>query len=406
MKKWIYLGGIAAYLILGTYPVRSQDSNIAQLISAVNSDSLMTSIRQLSGDTPVYLGDQELTIKSRNMHYPGNDLAADYLASKLAGWGLEVENQRFSETGRNVLGHQTGRLYPEQWYILCAHYDSMPDSAIAPGADDNASGVAAVLEAARILSETSLNFSVVYAFWDEEEYGYEGSEAYAGRADSRNESILGVVNLDMIAWDNNDDLRMLFDIGEDIDRNDLYDSAFEVNSRYHIGMNTTTTTVSIQSDQRSFRNEGFQSLGIHEYFWDDMNDFYHTTEDRASHINKDYFLRCSQLAIGTLASLAMSDILVAVKPEPDSPSGFTLTQNFPNPFNPVTMISYSIPEPALVLIQVWDEWGRQISFLENGWREPGNYAVSFDGQDLASGVYTYRIQAGEFSQTRKMLLLK
>lgn len=406
MKKWIFLAGFAACLVGGIPCAQSQETDITQIISAVNSDSLMVSVRRLSGATPIQTGGTEQTIRSRNKHYAGNDLAADYLASKLANWGLDVENQWFSDTGRNVIGIQTGHRYPDQKYILCAHYDSMPDSAVSPGADDNASGVAAVLEAARILAQRSLNFSVVYALWDEEEYGFYGSLAYATRAASQHESILGVINLDMIGWDGNNDQQMIFDVGENIDQNDLYDMALGVIGRHHIELQANTTAGPIMSDQRPFREAGFQALGIHEYFWTDTNTFYHSTEDKAIHLNQDYFRSCTQLAVGTLASLAMGDILVAVEQEPDSPSDFNLAQNFPNPFNPTTVISYSIMKVNRVLIRVWDERGRQISILEDRWREPGQYSVSFDGKNLPSGVYTYQIQSGGFTQTRKMLLLK
>ncbi len=81
-------------------------------------------------------------------------------------------------------------------YILGAHYDSANNA----GADDNGSGTAAVMEAARVLAEYEFDCTLTFIAFDVEERGLKGSEAYAAAADARNENILGVVNLDMIAW--------------------------------------------------------------------------------------------------------------------------------------------------------------------------------------------------------------
>jgi len=83
-----------------------------------------------------------------------------------------------------------------------------------------------------------------------------------------------------------------------------------------------------------------------------------------------------------------------------------LAQNYPNPFNPATIISYSIPNQIYVSLKVFDGLGREVDILVNKVKSPGNYKVDFDASQLASGIYFYRIIAGDFVQTRKMLLLK
>ena len=85
---------------------------------------------------------------------------------------------------------------------------------------------------------------------------------------------------------------------------------------------------------------------------------------------------------------------------------YVLTQNYPNPFNPTTHISYSICEESLVQLKVFDILGREISTLVNDKKSPGNYNVLFDGNDFPSGVYFYRIQAGNFYLTKKMMLIR
>ncbi|MBU1131516.1 T9SS type A sorting domain-containing protein [Patescibacteria group bacterium] len=83
-----------------------------------------------------------------------------------------------------------------------------------------------------------------------------------------------------------------------------------------------------------------------------------------------------------------------------------LADNYPNPFNLTTVISYQLPTNSQVNVQVYDTAGRLIATLVDGWRQPGTHEVTFDGSNLPSGVYVYRLQAGEFSATGKMVLMK
>ena len=88
-----------------------------------------------------------------------------------------------------------------------------------------------------------------------------------------------------------------------------------------------------------------------------------------------------------------------------SPKRFTLEQNYPNPFNPGTIIRYALPSRAHVTLSVYNTLGQQVAVLVNGEVDPGNHDVWFDGSNIASGVYFYRIQAGSFIQTKKLMLL-
>jgi len=98
----------------------------------------------------------------------------------------------------------------------------------------------------------------------------------------------------------------------------------------------------------------------------------------------------------------------AVSEEAESgvPSGFTLSQNYPNPFNPITQIEYSIPRAGHVSLQVFNALGEEVVTLHNGAQKAGKHFVTFDGKDLASGIYTYRLQSGEISISKKLVLMK
>ncbi len=88
------------------------------------------------------------------------------------------------------------------------------------------------------------------------------------------------------------------------------------------------------------------------------------------------------------------------------PTEFVLLQNYPNPFNPTTTIRYNIPVSEHVSLKVFDMLGKEIAVLVDEQKQPGYYEVKFNGSKLASGVYFYRLTAGSFSQTKKLLLMK
>jgi hypothetical protein len=88
------------------------------------------------------------------------------------------------------------------------------------------------------------------------------------------------------------------------------------------------------------------------------------------------------------------------------PNQFYLTQNFPNPFNPSTKIRYLIPQSSKVVIKVFDILGNEIETLVNEEKSAGTYEIKWYAESLPSGVYFYRLQAGDFVETKKMILLK
>jgi hypothetical protein len=287
------------------------DPLIQDIVNQTNLDSLIACVRILSGEDSVWINGSKVRIRNR-VSALGNDLAADYIKNKLLGYHLDVHDQVYSAEGRNIYAIQPGILYPEKQYILCAHYDAVDDYC----ADDNASGVAAVLEAARLLSSYRLKYTLVYACWDQEEIGMVGSNYYASTALASQTDIRGVLNMDMIGWDGNED-RLVEIHSKSVASSDSLASLLLMNnSLYDINLNPVIHNPgTTQSDQSAFWNNGYGAIMLIEaYYGGDFNPYYHSSEDRIDQFSLDYFHDLSKLSIGTISSLVgfLEDILIVV----------------------------------------------------------------------------------------------
>jgi choice-of-anchor B domain-containing protein len=99
-------------------------------------------------------------------------------------------------------------------------------------------------------------------------------------------------------------------------------------------------------------------------------------------------------------------VTVTLVGDPTKPTDYALLQNYPNPFNPTTDFGFRIVDFGLVALKVFDIFGKEVATVVNETMQPGNYRLKFDGSNLASGVYFYKLQAGRFTATRKMVLAK
>ncbi len=116
---------------------------------------------------------------------------------------------------------------------------------------------------------------------------------------------------------------------------------------------------------------------------------------------------------GKIIGETIKDYVVSAEMTNNLPMGFSLSQNYPNPFNPTTTIKYSIPivetrysASPIVLLKIYDVLGSEIATLVNEEKAPGNYEVVFNGANLPSGIYFYKMSCGNFSETKKLVLMK
>jgi len=278
---------------------------IDSIINLSTAGSISLLDREISGDTSTMIGGTPYTITSRYYSTTSNTKAAQYIYEKFEGYGLNTRYMTFrpATNGMNVIGVKTGSKYPTRQYIICAHYDDMPSSGLAPGADDNGSGTCAVIEAARLLAPLTFDYTIVFIAFDEEELGLYGSKAYADTAFYMNhDTILGVINLDMIAWDSNDDYKLSIHVN-----NNSMSFADDVISAYNIYqpqlVPSKLFSMSGGSDHQSFWNRGYKAILAIEST-SDFNAYYHTSNDRFEHVNLPYFSGMTKAAIAALMSFA------------------------------------------------------------------------------------------------------
>ena len=147
-------------------------------------------------DGDAYQADLVFIAQERNPGSAHWQAVQDLCADRFAELGLEVQRHSYA-TGVNVIGRIPGRTKPEEQVLVTAHYDHIPNC---PGADDNGSGVAGVLEAARLLAMGRYERSLVFACWDEEERGLLGARSWVSEAVDRGDSITTVFNFEMIGF--------------------------------------------------------------------------------------------------------------------------------------------------------------------------------------------------------------
>ncbi|MBM4171935.1 MAG: M28 family peptidase [Ignavibacteria bacterium] len=383
------------------------DPQIMELVAQVNSDSLYENLKILTGEKPITLFAGPIFISSRHKDDVGNSYAAEFIYRKFRQYGYETYRQDFQFPGQNIYAYKPGSKLPNQQLIICAHYDNMPQGNKAPGADDNGSGTAAVLEIARLLKNVTTDYTIIFALWDNEEQGLLGSAYYAFQANSRKDVIIGVINLDMIGYDSNNDMKMEIHTRDVKESNQMASKISKLNSFYGIGLSTSIVNPgSASSDHASFWNFNYSAVLLIESFAD-FNAYYHKQTDTIDKMNKTFYTKNTQLALASLCDYAQITIS---SQELEIPTLFQLFQNYPNPFNPTTKIRFQINERVHVKLVVFDLLGNEIAVLKDEVMHPNQYELHFNAernnQHLSSGVYFYALYAGKNFSVKKMILAK
>jgi hypothetical protein len=424
----------------------AQDSliqKIQMMVDDVSRANLETDIKAL--ESPAGLN-------SRVNFTPGVDSAAVYIKKQFDMMpGLtSVEVDTFYEPSAdppfntkpifNIIATLEGASGPNVYYLAGAHYDcsasrmgnniwnSQWQTIDAPGADDNATGVAAILEMARIMSDPANNFvndyTIKFIAFGAEESGpahggnHLGSLHYAAEARDLNHNILGMVSIDMIGYNNFYDYNSIV---ADNSSQWFAGKFVEVNSLFNIELTLDDPPFpyATYSDHASFWDYGYKAILFIENAppWSNgtyyqRNIYYHTSVDTFGTLNMELVTKVTKLNLAAFAafSAVLSD--VPDTEEGINPADFALYQNYPNPFNPSTVIGFNISEASDVRLTVYNSLGEEIEMLHDGYLEAGEHSSTFSADGLVSGIYLYRLEVSgnfsgrQFQTARKMMLIK
>jgi len=293
------------------------DPLIGQLVSQVDTTTLAGYVADLSGERPVLVGGEPYTIQTRYSYSQGIKKATQYLYEHFDALGLDTRYHEYTQPGliwRNVEATLPGLSDPDRIYIICAHADSTSGfpTVDAPGADDNASGTAAVMVAADIFSRYQFDYTIRFVTFSGEEQGMLGSAAYAARARALGENIVGVINLDMIGYDAEGGPEIDLHAGTDAGSLALASTFSETVAIYDLDLlpQIIGQGALSRSDHGSFWDNDYPAiLGIEDYYpgLHDFNPCYHSPaacDDLLEYMNLDYFSSFTRAALATLATLA------------------------------------------------------------------------------------------------------
>ena len=328
------------YSLQGWRPSRAklaavQATSVTHLISEVDEARLRTHVEALALKDPALGSAFPDNWRTRYARRPETIESTNYIRDQLAAdLGVEsvvVEPFRINGTDStmyNVVGNLSGTDLEAGYYVICAHYDAIGVRTRggwdwrkdpAPGADDNATGVALVLESARILAGHPFPWSIRFIAFSGEELGLWGSRAYASQAVERGERILGVLNFDMVGFN---DLSQRLELVTNPASRWLVEQMRQCNRRYGIGLKVDVLEDEFAglSDHAPFWARGFDAiLGIENYLPTDsttagvrngeyrINTQYHSILDLPDSVNYELVARTTRLTIATLAQYGLEE---------------------------------------------------------------------------------------------------
>ena len=377
--------------------VTVENPTIREMMNQVNMDSLEATVQHLQD------------YQSRLWNSTNAYAASDWIAGRMTALGLEVEQQPFNvnswggsgAAAPNVIGIQRGTVYPDVYVVCGSHFDSFSydayyGSGTCPGADDNATGVATVLESARIMTQYEFEYSIVYCAFGCEELGLYGSEAYATRCQQQGMDIIGYFNNDMNGY--------LY--GDVIHIHCIYPNSVALIGTYYMNVGSVyfpelpiehKNLTGGDSDHTSFNNHGY--LGIFPFEDVDHDSPYiHTQNDLIGPSVNSFAMvqQFCQMNIGCLAEIAnpggsvscnsVNDFAVEY-PFMDDYALVNLTWTEPTEGSTGTLVRFDVYRDNEVIAEVTDyEYVDTIS--ENVTADYFVMAVYNDGCESASETIT------------------
>lgn len=243
---------------------------------------------------------------SRRTATTGNVSAANWLANQFSQMGYTVSQPSFTVQGqstKNIMAEKVGTVRPDDWYLVGAHMDSISNTSQAPGAVDNASGCAAVVEMARVVKDMDFEASLLFICYSGEEQGLHGSAFHVSTL-SNNQTLSqlkAALTMDMIGYSSNNDRELLIESSQA--HTQLMNLIASMAATYAPGLTTYTSTNYWGSDHVPYIDAGVPAVLLID---DDYGVYpgYHRSTDQPENIDQDQAMKIITTNLATLANLA------------------------------------------------------------------------------------------------------
>lgn len=381
---------------------------VQEIVGQVNPDSVLSHVQRLQD------------FMSRYSTFDSCFAAAAYIGDKFIDYGCDSVYFQDHVPGHapNVIAIKRGVLYPDSIYtVICGHFDAISDQApwIAPGADDNASGTAGVIEAARVMKDYDFEYSVRYIAFSGEEFGLYGSHNYAAAARARGDSILGVFNADMIAYVDAqpESLEVIAKISN---------PACEPLADFFIAAADTYTSILTRKNMVNFA-----PYSDHSPFWDNgyvalcsiednppVNPHYHLTSDTigAGYNDNDFCTEVIKAHVAALSLMAVPYETGVDEVTNTAARGLRL-RVYPTIGNARFSISFEILSPGdNSSLAIYDVTGKRVrSFDVRPIATHSPSQVVWDGTDhhgknLPAGIYFVELESNDVTETEKLIFFR
>lgn len=407
MKKLFALIMIACTTMFGT--LRAQEpADIENLLSQINADSLLRTVMDLQNFGSRFA-----------LREGGNIEVAEYLVQRLNNYGITAEIDSFYKTDYNWLVGNVGQWFynvkgvlpspdpkDDSLVLIGAHLDAIAVNqyyqlqSMAPGADDNASGVAVMIELARICHENNLQFrrDIHFMAYDGEELGLYGSYFDAQKRSQAGEKIAIMLNNDMVSYQPDDNWRVMLH---------WYNNALDIVSRAAdlcvqytdidpVIPSASQNENSQYSDSYAYYQYGFRAVFAIEYTFSTS---YHTVHDVWDSNNYAYHADIARYNMAMLMDYAESSSGVGI----DEHQASTTTHVYPNPVTNTLTVQYQLDEDSPVSITVLDLTGRTVLCQPETLQSAGINHTLLDFTSLPAGIYMCQIRTKRGVETVKVV---
>jgi len=382
------------------------DSIIAATVAKINPDSLQQTVQALQDmGTRFMIADNRREVATWLMNrFISIGITDVQLDSGNCFTNINYQNLSYDTTTMqyNVEARIEGTEFPDEEILVLGHYDNVVPNGnpevFAPGADDNASGTASLIEIARVILESGFEArrTVVFLATAAEELMYSGdsgAELYATAASAAGKNIVMVINNDMIAYDTD---TWTVNMSNHIGSESITGMAIQMLETYTtLNYELWEASTNYGADIQPFFDVGYSGVYFMEHVF---NPNYHTETDLIDYCDFDYHAEVTKVSCALIMN---NDMTVAIGEAPDD----ILLKIYPNPANSVATLHFEIAHKGHLNVSLYSPGGKPVTNILSRNFSPGTYTERLNTESLTPGVYYCSLQSNAAILTTKLIVL-